>query len=95
MIHWLTECRVKTCDDVKKRCPICGNYGHIITHSEKGLEYEVFQHVHFIVDKDKGRNIFHRTGDFIKPPSHDVIESRITTREGKKRIKERFLRKYK
>lgn len=64
-----SECEYSSCKEKRVICQECGNYGHpdFYKHDEKHL-IPIVEHAHFLINKDTGRNVFHKVGEpFICP----------------------------
>lgn len=66
---YLPECTDPTCDQQKVKCKVCGHYGHPVfyKHDNERMIAEV-KHAHFLINKDRGRNVFHKIGSPILCP---------------------------
>lgn len=78
-MHWLSRCRIDTCEEERVKCPVCKKYGHVTTHilnpdnADKFQTVISIQHSHFVEEQDAGRNIFCDTKIILDVPSNQRV----------------------
>lgn len=84
-------CQVEKCSRERKLCPECNQYGHFVLHKDTtDLEcrvFAVFQHSHFTIDKELGRNDYCNTGKYVIANESDIERTWSLTDAGYKRVR--------
>ena len=87
--RWTKIDQKKNCTETPVLCKICGNYGHfdIYLNSKKQTKNEigadiVCKHAHFVIDVDRGRNVWCVIERVMIPKSKLKVTYTIHDRKG-------------
>ncbi len=86
----ISNCKQKRviCNNMDKDGKTCGMYGHpdFYKHSETDL-IPIVEHAHFLINKDTGRNVFHKVGEPFTCPEHLKVYTWRTIRGADRYLK--------